>query len=323
MRYYLRKTKRGYWEAAWTEAEGKSQRHSLRTKNKRLAQERLAQFEAEHSKPVHEIRTVNDVCKAYIAEKKTVHKYHKELVWKLTPIQEYLGDLLVTQVTSKKAKDYYKWRKKADSTVRTEIAYLKAALHWARDHEGVEVREFDHPCPPSKPRDKWLTRDQARELLDACASPHLRLFIVIAIGTGQRSISICELQWSGVDWENETIDFGENVGNKHRPVARMNEQVRRELQIAYQMRRTDNVIEWNGKPVKDVKGALIRTAKKVGHDTLGKHVFRHTCATWMVMERRSYEEIGKMIGTTKETVERVYGHHHPDYLKEAADTLKF
>ena len=40
-------------------------------------------------------------------------------------------------------------------------------------------------------------------------------------------------------------------------------------------------------------------------------------------KRRSYEEIGKMIGATKETVERVNGHHHTDYLKEAAVTLKF
>ena len=40
-------------------------------------------------------------------------------------------------------------------------------------------------------------------------------------------------------------------------------------------------------------------------------------------KRRSYEEIGKMIGATKETVEREYGHHHPDYLKDATETLNF
>ena len=322
MRYYLGTNRAGFYEVRWTEnAQGKSS--SLRTKNKELAKERLAQFAAEHSKPIHEIKTIRDVCNAYLFEKESVHQYPKETAHKLKPIKEYLGDLLVTQVTSKKAKDYYHWRQKANSTVRSEIGYLKAALKWAKETEGIEIRTFDHPCPPSPARDKWITRTQARDLLDACVSHHLRLFIVLAIGTGQRSISICQLLWSAINWDEATIDFGENVGNKHRPVAPMNDQVRRELQIAYQMRLSDHVIEWNGKPIKDVKCALRRTAKKVGHETLGTPVFRHTCATWMVMERRSYEEIGKLIGSRAETVERVYGHHHPDYLRDAANTLKF
>ena len=97
----------------------------------------------------------------------------------------------------------------------------------------------------------------------------------------------------------------------------------RELQIAFQVWRCGNVIEFNCKPVKDVKKMLIRTARKCRHDTLGKHVFRHTCATWLVIARTDYEEIGKLIGASVETVEDVYGHHHPDYLKDATETLKF
>ena len=44
----------------------------------------------------------------------------------------------------------------------------------------------------------------------------------------------------------------------------MNEQLYRELQIAFQVRRYENVIEFNVKPVKDVKKALIRTAGSAG-----------------------------------------------------------
>jgi len=36
----------------------------------------------------------------------------------------------------------------------------------------------------------------------------------------------------------------------------MNEELYRELQIAFQVRRTDQVIEWNGKAVKDIKRHL-------------------------------------------------------------------
>ena len=41
------------------------------------------------------------------------------------------------------------------------------------------------------------------------------------------------------------------------------------------------------------------------------------------MARRDYEEIGKLTGASAKTVEDVYGHHHPDYLKDATETLNF
>src|SRR5437588_5722249 len=51
------------------------------------------------------------------------------------------------------------------------------------------------------------------------------------------------------------------------------------------------------------------------------HILRHTCATWLVIAGISYEEIGKMLGDTAETIERIYGHHHPDFLKKASKAL--
>ena len=47
---------------------------------------------------------------------------------KFKPIKERLGNLLVTQVNNEKALQNYHWRYCVNSTVRTEIAYLKAAL---------------------------------------------------------------------------------------------------------------------------------------------------------------------------------------------------
>lgn len=41
------------------------------------------------------------------------------------------------------------------------------------------------------------------------------------------------------------------------------------------------------------------------------------------MARRDYEEIGKLIGASTKTVEDVYGHHHPGYLKDTTVTLNF
>lgn len=48
----------------------------------------------------------------------------------------------------------------------------------------------------------------------------------------------------------------------------------------------------------------------------------HSGCTWLVEDGVSYAEIGKMAGDTAETIERIYGHHSPAFLKRAADTLQ-
>ena len=40
------------------------------------------------------------------------------------------------------------------------------------------------------------------------------------------------------------------------------------------------------------------------------------------MATRGYEEIGKLLGASTQKVKDVYGHNHPDYLKDAT-TLNF
>ena len=45
---------------------------------------------------------------------------------------------------------------------------------------------------------------------------------------------------------------------KRRSTERILNRLYRELQIAYQIRRCNNVIAFNGKPIKDVKKVLIR-----------------------------------------------------------------
>ena len=226
MRYYLGKTRHGNYEVRWTE-NGQGRSSSLRTKDKKLAKERLEQFAAEHSKPVHQIKTIRDPCDAYYNEMKHGYQYPSQVNDKFKPIKVRFGNLLVTQVNNEKALEYYHWKNCANSTVRTEIAYLKSCAKLGKKNQrGIEVRDFDYPRPPSKPRQSWLTKQQVKELYDACVSHQLRLFIVIAITTGQRGKVICQLQWSrNIDFTTRSIDFGENVGKKRCSKVPMNKQL--------------------------------------------------------------------------------------------------
>ena len=82
----------------------------------------------------------------------------------------------------------------SDGTIHTELAYLRAALHRAL---GRDAPAFNLPSKP-RPKDRWLTPEEARRLIDAARSPHIRLYIRLALYTAGRPSSILDLTWDRV-----------------------------------------------------------------------------------------------------------------------------
>jgi integrase len=80
-------------------------------------------------------------------------------------------------------------------------------------------------------------------------------------------------------------------------------------------------IEWNGTAVKDVDKAFRRTAHDCKMPDVTPHTLRHTAATWLMQGGGDIWQSAKFLGMTVEQLERTYGHHHPDHLKNARDTL--
>jgi integrase len=62
-----------------------------------------------------------------------------------------------------------------------------------------------------------------------------------------------------------------------------------------------------------------RTARKLRAAT--PHILRHTCTTWLVQKGVPLYEVGKWVGMSTEMVERVYGHHAPEFMKRARDAV--
>ena len=80
-------------------------------------------------------------------------------------------------------------------------------------------------------------------------------------------------------------------------------------------------VEWNEKPVRDVDKAFRNVARAAGLSHISPHVLRHTAATWLMQSGADKWEAAGYLGMTLETLERVYGHHHPDYLKSAVNAF--
>lgn len=82
------------------------------------------------------------------------------------------------------------------------------------------------------------------------------------------------------------------------------------------------MVEWNGKPVERVHKAFrsVREAAGLGPDVT-PHILRHTAATWGMQNRADPYALSGMLGMTLETLQNVYGHHHPDHNREAAAAI--
>jgi integrase len=81
-------------------------------------------------------------------------------------------------------------------------------------------------------------------------------------------------------------------------------------------------VEWNGAPIASVKTALrtaVRLAKLPGKIT--PHTLRHTAETWLMQNGVSMWRAAGFLGMSVETLDRVYGHHHPDYFSDAAEAI--
>lgn len=288
-------------------------RKSLRTDRLDVALRRLADLQKySHEEPT----LIRDIYELYRAEKENRYSRLK-YIWNC--LEPYFGHLRPDQVTRQLCKDYISKRSVSDGTIIRELGALRAALRWHNPNNGAI---FHFPKTPP-PRDRYLTRLELEQLLNAATSPHIQLFIKLAICTAARKSAILELQWSQVDFTRGQINLGSGDGNKKRAIVPMNTTAEYALEEAYHARLTDHVIEFKGKPVKDIKRSFASAVKKSGLEDVTPHVLRYSAAVWMAEGGVPMSEIAQYLGHTSTRVtERVYARYSPDYLKNAARTLE-
>lgn len=228
-----------------------------------------------------------------------------------------------TAITPEDCRAYYRLRKRegmSDSTVKTELEFLRAAL---RFKYGAQAPKLWLP-PASAPRDRYLTKDELRTLLEHIETPHVRLFVILAVTTGARMSAILELTWGRVDLRQGTVDYqpaGRHQTNKRRTVVPLNELALAAVQEAHRAALSDYVIEYGGEPIKSVKKA-IRQAAARSEIPVSPHVFRHTAGVWMAEADVPMQKIAQYLGHTSTRVtEATYARYSPSFMKDASQAL--
>jgi integrase len=313
---------RGKYAVAWTE-DGSTVRRSLRTDDRRVAEKRFKTAVAELQKP--DARTVSDVWALHEKDKEARGRASAKYHWKA--LEPVFGQMDCDRITVKDCRDYTRKRAsegKAPSTISTEMKHLRAALNWAQRHGIIDKAPFIEVPPESQPRDRYLTKDEMRRLVQAAVASHIRVAIELMLATAGRIGAVLELTWDRVDFDRGKIQLKKNNRGKGRAVVPITERMRLVLQEAHQSRLSNYVVEYGGGPVKSVRKGIANAAARAGIEDVTPHVMRHTAAVWMAEAGESMEEIAQFLGHTDVTVTRsVYARYSPEHLRKTAMALDF
>lgn len=212
-----------------------------------------------------------------------------------------------------------------DGTIHTELGHLRMVLLWARKHRLIsEAPSIERPSKP-EPKDAYLTRDEARRLLETTKTPHVRLAIMLMIGTGARNEAALQLTWDRVDMDRRMIQLRnpfDQAQRKGRATVPMNDKLHEALQEAKSGALTPFVIEWAGRPVKSIKRGLKASGEAIGRPDLSPHMLRHSAAVWLAEDGHDMHKISQFLGHSDvKTTTRVYARFSPTHLRSLADSL--
>lgn len=204
-RFYVRWWRNGRWHRVSTGSE-----------DRREAQRYLNQLAAGLATPAPPPSpTIAVILERYLAERKDQVASHDTLRFAAAALTRHLGDLQPGHLTTERCR-FYARRRRAEGhevgpptarrrkpvgngTIIRELVTLRAAFrlalheHWIAAEPHVEV-----PKTP-RPRDRWLTREEAARLIESAGLPHIRLFLLLALHTAARRGAILALHWDAVD----------------------------------------------------------------------------------------------------------------------------
>lgn len=302
------------WYIVWSDG-GRSRRVSARTSDRRIAERFLAEFEAYRSQPPATF-TIADLVNAYIAEKPGEADHAKAIL-------RHFGPLTVSNLSRAKVRSFHAARRKegaSDSTINRQARVLRAALAWGvKEGWLANPPHIDAPTP-SPSRQRFLTRDEAVQLYAAAVSPHLRVFIALALYTGQRKAAILELKWSDV--RNGMIWFRQVTHNKRRPVALpITAGIALALGLASMTSSGTHIISYRGREGGDLKKAFSRTVELAGLEDVRIHDLRRTAASWMVQRGASFAQVAAVLNDRVETVQRHYAIFSAEFIGDALNKI--
>lgn len=319
---YRAKLYRGRYYAVWSDEQGKTQRSALHTADRDEAERRIVDFRRQQEAPVGS--TVGEYVQAYLNYKEGRIRDHGRLAGAWENAKDTFGALRPDQITPELCGEYAERRRamgRSDGTILKEINVIRQGLNWNK----VTTARFEAPSAPP-PRDRYLTKQEARRLLAGCKQPHIKLYVRLALKTAGRRSAILDLTWDRVDFEHKRINLtvvGEN-NRKRRATVPMDQRLFKDLLAAKEAAQTPFVVEYAGERVLNIKKGFAAAVQRAGLTDVTPHDLRHTAAVWMAEDGVSFDEIAQYLGHSSPKITfSVYARFSPNHLRKAAESLEF
>lgn len=298
---------------------------------------------------------IADILAIYLDHKADKQKRPVEVRARIARLLAWWGTRRCSQVRPSTCQAYAKER--GDGAARRELEDLRAALRHAWKERILEHPIPVELPQAGPPRERWLTRSEVARLLWAAwrlrekqkrgrqgdnggpaletgrhTARHVARFILVALYTGTRAGAVCSAAIRPTVGHGY-VDTERGVFYRRPPGTRETKKrtppVGLDVRLLAHLRRWEAkglsrsfVVEWNGHPVERVHKAFraVREAAGLGSEVT-PHVLRHTAATWGMQNRADPYALSGMLGMTLETLQNVYGHHHPDHNRAAAAAI--
>ena len=279
----------------------------------------------------------SDVVPSHINPKRTAHAIKR--------LGEFFATKTLADVNGQLYREYARTQS-TDTTARRDLEMLRAAINHHRQ-EGLHDRIVSVVMPDKRPaRERWLTRSEAARLIRAAyryrvpdnkggwsrfPRRHIARFMLVALYTGSRAQVVAqaalqrEIGRPYVDLERGIFyrrPEGGRETNKRRPAIPLPRELLAHLR-RWKRNGARYVVEWNGRPVTWINAVFTECVKAAGLDgKVTPHTLRHTAATWLMQAGTDLWVAAGYLGMTVETLERVYGHHHPGHLESVRGAFR-
>lgn len=212
---------------------------------------------------------------------------------------------------------------KSQGTVWTELGHLQSALNFALGRS--KAPKIWRPAKPQSDK-RILDRGEARRLIEAAHDPHIRLALILLLGTAGRVGAILDLTWDRVDFDRGTINLRVEGSQtrKGRAIVPMNAGTRAALDVAHRAALSDYVVEYAGDRVGSIRKGVSNAVERAGIGHLRIHDLRHTAAVTMLSQGVPIEKVAQVLGHSNIAVTySTYGRYLPEHMQDAVNVLDF
>jgi len=326
------------WYIDYIDASGKRIR-KVEGDTKKQAERILAELESrkyyeKENIPVLDKISVEELWERFISMKKkrvrprTMETWKPRLnFWKEKHLQKsknfsLLPRLIIDKIIDELAEKY------EAKTVNDYINVLQQIYRYAKDLNLLQqnpAEKIKRLKESSKKPPRFLSKEEVNKILEHSNDFYKSLFQFF-LYTGMRRDEVRFLEWSETDFKNKIIRLGnkENFTTKsgknrnipmHSIVKKILEKRPQNTTLVFESPEGGEFGRGTWRTV------LLQAAKRAGVENITLHTFRHTFASWLVMEAVDIPTVAQLLGHSDIKTTMKYAHLAPEHVKRAVDRL--